>query len=117
MNTKTILATLFVLTLGLFISCSDDEKTTEYVVTIASVKIDAQFIEEPMPYYVKYEGDKDWKMHWDIQGFEHTEGSEYLIEIERVPRKGDVPPGYSEYDYYFIREISKTKKDSENLPN
>lgn len=64
MKIKFVLLTL---SLGV-VSCSNDDEndndndSVEHIITVASIKNDAQFIEEQMPYYVKFEGDKDWRM-------------------------------------------------------
>ena len=102
---------------GGFVSCSDDDDDMKiFDVTVASVErvysgSDFSF----NPYFAKKKDDKSWGTI-DIQGFEHEEGYEYVLKIkqERHPCRdmADAPM----YIYTLLETLSKTKKESENIP-
>lgn len=120
MNTKTILAVLFVLVFGLFTSCSDDDdkKTIEYTINIASVKRVLCYdpLTDTSPYFAKEEKAKGWERHHSIHNFDYEEGYEYLIRVRREYDKSmEGMMDASPYKYYLVEQISKTKKDSENI--
>lgn len=118
MKTKTILAVFFALILGLFTSCSDDEKESEeYVITVASVKRIPFIIDHFSPYYVKYEGKSEWRSHSYIGDFNHVEGHEYVIRVrEDYDKSMEGMIGGSPYSYHLIEILSSIPKDSENIP-
>ncbi len=131
---------LLLLSLCLFISCSDDdEKDVEEVkLTVASVKLFEEATETltgvpnniktkvyiPPRYLVKLKGGSEWIGLIDIANFEHQEGYEYLIRAKKEKIEGNIAqtlPSVTTSDLYgyqftFLEEISKTKKDSENIP-
>lgn len=116
---KILYAIALLLTVGLFISCGDDnEDPIEYTMTVASVERIMFIADHHDPYYVKYEGENTWKNHSYIQNFTHTEGYEYVIRVRRdYDKSKEGMIGGSPYSYHLLEEISKTKKDSENIPS
>lgn len=126
------ISVLFVLTLGLFYACSDDEKkdAKEYTLTVASVKplvVFSEYCEAGYPsYYVKYEGEDDWKTYQSIRDFTHEEGYEYVIRVrdeidqhywDIINGGGVVCGGYQTGRIVKLLEIiSKESKESQNIP-
>lgn len=127
---------LFILTIGLF-SCNNDD-SEELQLTVASVEIFAlteSTLEEPQKvetriyipprYYVKTDKNMEWESLTNISGFIHEEGYEYVILIRKEKYPNDIfleesEVSSSELEHYkitFLSEISKTKKDSENIPS
>ncbi|MCD8261155.1 MAG: DUF4377 domain-containing protein [Bacteroides sp.] len=65
---------------------------------------------------VKKESHSDWEYFYDdIEGFTHEPGYEYVIQVRRE-NVVEPPADQSNLKYVLIKEISKTKKESEGLP-
>ena len=81
---------LFVfMSLTIIASCSDSDdkrEIREFQLTVASVKPLMFISDHYSPYFVKYEGENEWKTFPYITNFTLTEGYEYVIKVrsERV---------------------------------
>lgn len=65
---------------------------------------------------IKEKGSEDWTFFYDnIEGFNYEPGYEYVIEIKRDTIEA-VAADRSSIKYVFVKEVSKTQKDSEGLP-
>lgn len=121
---KTIRFLLFavvVLTIStIFCACDngdDNENSKEYTIIVASIQTIMFNSDHHYPYFVKYEGTNEWVHHSRISGFSYTEGYEYVIRVRRDYDKSEEEVlGGSPYSFILLEEISKTQKDSENIP-
>ncbi len=115
---KKTLYILAILAVSIFTACSDDDKKSiEYTMTVASAQRVMFIADHFSPYYVKHQGQNEWKEHAYIKDFSHQEGYEYVIRVRRDYDKSmEGMDGGSVYSYHFLEEISKTPKDSENIP-
>jgi len=109
---------VFALIGGVFSGCSDDndEDTKIYQLTVASVQRIMFISDHFSPYLVKYDGKGAWESFPYITDFQHEEGYEYVILVEQKRVRSDDWIGGSPYEITLINQISKTKKDSQNLP-
>lgn len=92
-------------------SCSsnDDERVT---ITVASEKRIAMGSTLMDALLVKENNETNWSiLHSSIEGFNHEEGYEYVLEVETKRLAGKLTK------YTLLREISKTQKESENMPS
>nr|WP_129730126.1 DUF4377 domain-containing protein [Parabacteroides goldsteinii] len=109
-----ILFLVFVFTLSLT-GCSKDDITTEQLTIASETRIG--MAEGPRNcYLVKNENNKNWEfMYNSINGFEYEAGYEYVIEV-KIENIKNPPADASSVKYSLIKIISKTKKNSEGLP-
>ncbi|MDU1889543.1 MAG: DUF4377 domain-containing protein [Dysgonomonas sp.] len=109
---------LLPLVFGGFTSCSDDDDndTQIFTVTIASVKQVENGNELTYPYFAKKEGSTDWASLEYIEGFEHEDGYEYVLEVERKKWHNGSIMDAPTHKCKLLEIISKTQKTSENIP-
>jgi len=108
-KTTLLLATIIVM----LSSCMN--QTSEKMV-VASRQGDCVGVAPMNCYLVKEAGQNDWQfLYNEIDGFEYEPGYEYEIEV--VKEKIENPAAdQSSIRYILIKVLSKTKKESENLP-
>lgn len=98
----------------LFVSCNSSKTITRY--TIASETRDCVGVGPQKCLLVKKGNQSDWEFFYnDIEGFNYTEGNEYIIDV-KVEKKENTPADASSLKFTLIKEISKTTKQSDNLP-
>lgn len=108
-----LLVSMLALTL-LLGSCSNDENTKVY--TVASQRGDCVLLVPTKCLLVKFDGQQSWtNFYGTIEGFNYELGYEYVIEVreENIPNP---PMDGGSVAYFLQKEISKIKKESENLP-
>lgn len=107
---------LLITSIILLSSCKDGNKNTE-MMTVASEKRMAMGV-APMEVLVVKEGnDTDWSFFYSgIEGFDYEPGYEYVLEVKKEAVPEPVPADASSIKYTLVKEVSKTKKDSENMP-
>lgn len=111
---KSLLALLsVVLFLG---SCT--EKGTVERVTVASDYADCVGVGPQLCLLIKFEGKSNWEYWYSgIDGFEYEPGYEYVLDVRKEsllePRAAD----QSSIKYVLVKEISKTQKTSDDLPD
>lgn len=102
-------------------ACSnDEEKNTTVIMTVASKMGKSETIlgnGTVSILWVKYGEYLDWQglSPNEIKGFNYEEGYEYKIEVKILPIKNP-PMDASSIEYYYVKTLSKEKKDSEGLP-
>ncbi len=98
----------------LYVSCTNTTKTEKLV--IASEQIDCVGVGLQKCLLIKNEGDKDWQYWYSgIEGFNYERGYEYVIEVRKETI--DSPAAdQSSLKYIFVKEISKKRKASDNMP-
>lgn len=99
----------------LFIAaCSTAKDTIKY--TIASQTASCTGEGRQQCLLVKKGDATEWEYFYSpIEGFNYEEGFEYVIEVKES-KVENPPEGRSSIQYTFVKEVSKTKKNSENLP-
>ena len=71
---KKTLYILAILAVSIFTACSDDDKKSiEYTMTVASAQRVMFIADHFSPYYVKHQGQNEWKEHAYIKDFSHQE--------------------------------------------
>lgn len=96
----------------IFYSCKSEGSK----LIVASQQADCVGVGPQKCYLVKESADKDWEfLYQDIGGFRFEPGYEYKLEV-RKERIENPPADGSSIKYTLIKEISKERKDSENLP-
>ena len=97
----------------LFASCNS-AKVTRY--TIASETRNCEGVVPQKCLLVKKPNQANWEFFYNnIEGFDYTEGYEYIIDVKEEKRK-NVPADASALRYILRKEVSKILKQSENLP-
>lgn len=98
----------------LLASCNTPKDTVK--MTVASEKRTAMGV-GPMEVLQVKEGDaKDWSFFYsNIEGFTFEEGYEYVLEVKKEKVEAPVPADASSIKYILVKEVSKTKKTSENM--
>lgn len=94
-------------------ACGD--KGTE-TITVASDQADCTGVAPQKCLLVKREGADRWEFWYTgIEGFDYRPGYEYVLEVraETVDRPA---ADQSSIRYTLVREVSKTRKTSENMP-
>jgi len=101
-------------------ACNSSPKTPDAqkveTLTIASQQGDCVGV-APMKCLLVKKGDqKDWEFFYNnIEGFNYEPGYEFIIEVKT--EKIETPAAdQSSLKYILVREVSKTQKTSENLP-
>ncbi|MFR9164868.1 MAG: DUF4377 domain-containing protein [Dysgonomonas sp.] len=103
-----------IITAALFVSCNEAPKTEK--MTIASQQGDCVGVAPQKCLLIKMEGQTEWQFFYDqIEGFTYEPGYEYVIEVKKEEIKNP-PMDRSSIKYIFVKEVSKTQKVSENLP-
>lgn len=96
-------------------SCSTKQTA---IYTIASQNADCIGVAPQKCLLVK-KGDinGDWEFFYSsIDGFIYEPGYEYVLEVKEEKQE-NVPADASSIKYTLVKEVSKTKKESENLPS
>lgn len=114
---KRIYSIFLIIVLFLF-SCSKDENVIETII-VASRKvmdIEPSGASEREYFLIKTNKSDKWEyLSPNIQGFNYEEGYEYMLKVRITtinnPQQDQYPKSYA-----LIEIISKTKKQSENLP-
>lgn len=110
---KKLIGLLFLLPL-LFASCASNKETVTMIV--ASQQGDCVGVAPQKCLLVKKGGDADWTFFYDqIDGFQYEEGYEYVLEVKEE-KVENVPADASSLKYVLVKEVSKTPKTSEGLP-
>lgn len=87
-----------------------------YQITVASQKADCTGVAPQKCFLVKKDGQKDWEFWYSgIEGFNYEEGNEYVLEIKEE-KVANPPADAASVKYILVKEVSKLKKISENLP-
>lgn len=85
--------------------------------TIASEQADCTGVGPQKCFLIKKEGEADWSFWYSgIKDFNYESGYEYVIEV-KVETVANPAADTSSIVYTFVKEISKTQKTSENMPN
>lgn len=90
-------------------------KNTEKIV-VASEQVNCVGVARQKCLLIKRKGTKNWELWYSgIEGFEHTPGYEYVLEVRK---ETDPSPAAdrSSIRLILVREISRTEKVSENMP-
>lgn len=96
------------------VSCNITKPTA--VFTIASMDVNCEGIGSQKCLLIKKEGQTDWQFfHGNIEGFNYEVGNEYVLKV-REEIVHNSPADASSIRYTLLKEISKTKKTSDNLP-
>jgi len=105
---------LLVFTLSVvMVSCS---KKAE-VITVASEQADCVGVAPQKCLLIKTSDNNDWEyLYSGIEGFNYEPGFEYVIEIRREKVENPAADQSSE-KLIFVREVTKDKKVSDNLPD
>jgi hypothetical protein len=104
-----------ILFLGIFASCVQSAKTEK--ITIASEQRSCTGVALQECMLVKEEDDSNWTYFYtNIEGFDYEPGYEYVLEIRRQQRENPAQD-QSNFRYILVKEISKIKKQSRNLPD
>lgn len=97
----------------IMVSCAS-EKAISY--TIASQKADCIGVAPQECMLIKKGNSNSWQYFYStIEGFNYEEGYEYLIHVKEE-KLTNVPADASSIKYIMTKQISKTAKTSENLP-
>lgn len=106
---------LMIVVLALFVACNNP--TDNVKMTIASEKQVAVGV-APMEVFLVKEGDAtEWSFFYsNIEGFNYEPGYEYVIEVKKEAVEEPVPADASSIRYILVKEISKTQKQSADLP-
>lgn len=107
---------LLLMTVTLMLTaCKSSDNTVQ--MTVASEKRIAMGV-APMEVLVVKEGDQtEWSFFYSsIEGFNYEPGYEYVLEVKKEAAEQPVPADASSIKYTLVKEISKTEKVSENLP-
>lgn len=115
MKKATLLFSLIIATM-VFFSCT--EKVDTVKMTIASETRIAVAGAAPMETMLVKEGDAtEWTYFYDnIEGFTYAPGYEYVLEVKKENIEGPIPADASSIKYTLVKEVSKTEKVSEGLP-
>ncbi len=85
-------------------------------ITIASAKADCTGVAPQKCLLIKEEGDSSWTYFYDgIEGFSYEAGYEYVLQV-REEAVENPPADGSSIRTILIKQISKTQKTSEKMP-
>lgn len=88
----------------------------QITLTVASEQVDCTGVGPQKCFLIKQEGETDWSFWYSgIKDFNYESGYEYVIEV-KVDTVASPPADASSINYTFVKEISKTQKQSENMP-
>lgn len=103
---------------SILFSCNMSKEAANNMVmmTIASKKVDCTGVGKMKCLLIKKGDQKDWTFHYfGIKNFNYEEGYEYLIQVRKDSIKNP-PADAPSIQYTLVKEISKVKKQSENMP-
>jgi hypothetical protein len=104
---------LLVISLTIF-SCSLKLETVRFVVASQTADCMGAFPQTCL--LVKIGDNADWQFFYShIEGFDYEEGYEYVLKV-RIENRENTPADASSIRYILVKEVSKTRKVSENLP-
>ena len=105
---------LLVACIAILASCSTTKDTEQ--ITVASEKRMAMGVAPMEVLQVKEGNAREWTFFYsDIEGFNFEEGYEYVLEVKKENLPEPVPADASSIKYTLVKEVSKTKKTSENM--
>lgn len=108
-----LILSLFAISL-FFGSCSNSVKTEK--LTVASQQGNCIGVAPMKCLLIKKEGQPEWEFFYsNIEGFNYEPGYEYVLEV-KVDSIGEPAADQSSLKYTLVKEVSKEKKISENLP-
>lgn len=110
------LGLLLIATIAMLASCSAPKDKDTVQMTVASEKRTAMGV-GPMEVLQVKEGDAtEWSFFYsNIEGFNFEEGYEYVLEVKKEKKEQPIPADASSIKYILVKEVSKTKKTSENM--
>ncbi len=112
MNRIVFLVMAFV---GMLAACNNNKDYTETFI-VASREGDCVGVAPQKCLLIKKDGHSDWEFFYGpIKGFDYREGYEYVIRV-RKDILDDAPADRSSFEYTLVKVISKTRKDSEGIP-
>lgn len=84
--------------------------------TIASEQADCTGVGPQKCFLIKKDGETSWSFWYSgIKDFNYEPGFEYVIDV-KVETVANAPADASTINYTFVKEVSKTQKQSEGLP-
>lgn len=93
----------------------DCSRNTE-VITVASEKADCMGVAPQKCLLIKRDGADSWEFWYSgIEGFDHQNGYEYVLKIRRE-EIANPAADQSSIKYVLVKEISRTRKTSEEMP-
>lgn len=99
----------------LFLGSCGSVKNTQKL-TIASQQADCVGVGPMKCLLIKNNEQTDWQFFYSgIEGFNYEPGYEYVIEVKKEARPNPAAD-QSSIKYILVKEVSKTPKTSENLP-
>lgn len=115
MKKASVFLTVFFASIVL-LSCSASQDTIK--LTVASEKRMASAGAGTMEVYLVKKGDAvDWTYFYnEIEGFNYEAGYEYVLNVKEEKVEEPIPADASSLKYTLIKEVSKTQKTSDNLP-
>lgn len=110
---KSILSLLVIGSLTLA-SCNSSKNTTKLIV--ASEQGDCVGVAPQKCLLIKSENQENWEfLYNNIEGFSYEPGFEYTLEIKKEQRINPAAD-QSSIRYILVKEVSKVRKTSDNLP-
>lgn len=105
---------ILITVISIMSSCTTTKDTVK--MTVASEKRTAMGV-APIEVLQVKEGDKtNWSFFYSkIEGFNYEPGYEYVLEVKKEKLPNPLPADASAIKYTLIKEISKTKKTSQNM--
>lgn len=98
-----------------FGACSTTQNTEK--IKVASQQGDCVGVAPMKCLLVMKEGQTDWEFFYNtIDGFTYEPGYEYVLEV-KVDKVENPAADQSSLKYSLVKEVSKEKKTSENLPH
>lgn len=106
---------LLVSSVLLMVSCKTNDNVVK--MTVASEKRMAMGV-APMEVLLVKEGDAtEWSFFYsNIEGFNHEKGYEYVLDVKKENVENPTPADASSIKYTLVKEVSKTQKTSEGMP-
>jgi len=105
---------VLIITSLFFVSCKNSQKIE--TLTIASQRGDCVGVAPMKCLLVKKVGQEDWEyLYQEIEGFKYEPGYEYVIEVVKETIKNPAAD-QSSVRYIMEKQVSKTQKTSEKLP-
>lgn len=102
--------------LFLFMACSSSSSKNTEKITVASEQADCVGVAPQKCLLVKEDGSDEWTfLYSQIEGFHYEPGYEYRLEIEKKVRENPAQD-QSSIRYILVKQLSKIRKNSENLP-
>jgi len=107
---------LLIIVVCVMMSCDTGKNQNETIV-VASQQAECVGVGLQKCFLIKEGDSEDWSFWYSgIEGFNYEPGYEYVIEIKK-DTVATPPMDASTIKYIFMKEVSKTKKESENMPS